>query len=208
MGGEYELFARSSRPFSAAEQSKWEAACVVLQDIARFRGFCVATQPDEETHSVSKSTGICSKCQGEKCSQIFLVWNSEGYGGIEVPMELNQTRCYPHYDNDKRFSINGCVKWRTSSFCTDVENTLGYLFPDKFQVTWDEYYRDCGDTERTYGVQCNDADLDKCFPEKFAQKIREINKQQPSLQHLCQEKLFISNEDVDDVLRGSKRMPL
>jgi hypothetical protein len=189
MGGEWCLEAKSyARLFTREDQRKWKKARNVLQEIATYRQFRVATKPEEEDHGYETKTA-CEKCS--KRSGIFKVWHPVRYGGIEVPLCLHGVgRVCTCNDScrkwGRKFQVFGCVKWKTSSFCEDLEAVMAFLFPGMFEVEWDTFNADRDDAVVTYTLCDEDgAGLDTRLPVEFATRIRAIKNHVPTLSNLC-----------------------
>jgi len=138
---EVEVKPEHARRFSRLERMIWRGpACEVLKDIARSKGLCVATSPQEEDHGHAIRT-FCEKCKNRECSPIMFIWKPGHYeSGVEVPRELNGARhvCSHRFPFPPPvFSIEGHTRTPTFSFCQVIEAVLAFLFPGRFMVEYD-----------------------------------------------------------------------
>lgn len=177
MGGEWELYL--TKRLSITDQCRWKVAYKVLQDIARSRDLVVAGT-------------ICKVCKAPRCpNKAFLVKSF-----VRVPRDINAG--FVQVCSDKtlsqmthrgeRFNVFGNCKysWPSSKFCHDLEAVLGYLFPRKFSVSYDDYGCD-SDRDVTYIVEDHDGTGlgERHLPLELDAEIRRLKQAVPPLSQLC-----------------------
>lgn len=105
-----------------------------------------------------------------------MVWDPVRRGDICVPLILNSGRNVCGGNRLRYgfpvFSISGCIRWKTSAFCSDVEAVIAFLFPYKFEVEWHDYGSDI--EEQAYLSDRDGSELDACLPAEHAFRIRAI----------------------------------
>jgi hypothetical protein len=114
-----------------------------------------------------------------------------------VPLSLDgvprMCACNASYqESGHKCQVFGCLRWATSSFCSDLEVVLAFLFSGVFEVEWDAWYEDSDGSVVTYTLCDEDGKgLKKRLPVEFGTRIRAIKHPNhvPTLSILCEDEI-------------------